>query len=47
MQIVQEVCKRPGLNKAAFDMPAIYIPSLTVKVQSSTIISTSCLRHIV
>jgi hypothetical protein len=32
MQIVQEVCKRPGLNKAAFDMPAIYIPSLTVKV---------------
>ena len=32
MQIVQELCKRPGLNKAAFDMPAIFIPSLTAKV---------------
>lgn len=26
MQIVQELCKRPGLNKAGFDMPTIYIP---------------------
>ncbi|CAD5120755.1 DgyrCDS9315 [Dimorphilus gyrociliatus] len=28
MQIVQELCKRPGLNKTGFDMPTIYIPSL-------------------
>lgn len=27
MQIVQELCKRPGLNKTGFDMPTIYIPS--------------------
>ncbi|XP_023661167.1 uncharacterized protein [Paramormyrops kingsleyae] len=27
MQIVQELCKRPGLNKCAFDMPTIYIPN--------------------
>ncbi|XP_048476683.1 uncharacterized protein LOC125487980 [Rhincodon typus] len=26
MQIVQEICKRPGLNKCGFDMPNIYIP---------------------
>uniref|UniRef100_A0A8C4SFV9 Uncharacterized LOC114658621 n=1 Tax=Erpetoichthys calabaricus TaxID=27687 RepID=A0A8C4SFV9_ERPCA len=26
MQIVQELCKRPGLNKCGFDMPTIYIP---------------------
>lgn len=28
MQIVQELCKRPGLNKTCFDMPTIYIPHL-------------------
>jgi len=27
MQIVQELCKRPGLNKCGFDMPTIYLPS--------------------
>ncbi|XP_077361780.1 uncharacterized protein LOC144006648 [Festucalex cinctus] len=27
MQIVQELCKRPGLNKCGFDMPTIYIPN--------------------
>ena len=26
MQIVQELCKRPGLNKCGFEMPTIYIP---------------------
>lgn len=26
MQIVQELCKRPGLNKCLFEMPTIYIP---------------------
>lgn len=29
MQITQELCKRPGLNKCGFDMPTIFIPSLT------------------
>lgn len=29
MQIVQELCKRPGLNKCGFDMPTIYIPNPT------------------
>ena len=32
MQITQELCKRPGLNKCGFDMPTIYIPSLTDRV---------------
>lgn len=27
MQIVQELCKRPGLNKAGFDLPTIFIPN--------------------
>ncbi|CAB3985855.1 EH domain-containing 1-like [Paramuricea clavata] len=31
MQITQELCKRPGLNKAGFDMQTIYVPSLTDK----------------
>ncbi|XP_065664065.1 uncharacterized protein LOC100199350 [Hydra vulgaris] len=31
MQITQELCKRPGLNKCGFDMPTIFIPSLTEK----------------
>lgn len=29
MQITQELCKRPGLNKCGFDMPTIFVPSLT------------------
>ena len=32
MQITQELCKRPGLNKAGFEMPTIYIPTLLDKV---------------
>ena len=32
MQIVQELCKRPGLNKTGFDMPTIYVPSMNTKV---------------
>ncbi|XP_053471794.1 uncharacterized protein LOC128602175 isoform X3 [Ictalurus furcatus] len=27
MQIMQELCKRPGFNKRDFDMPSIYIPN--------------------
>ena len=32
MQITQELCKRPGLNKAGFDMQTIYVPNLIDKV---------------
>lgn len=32
MQITQELCKRPGLNKAGFDMQTIFVPSLIDKV---------------
>ncbi|CAL1532253.1 unnamed protein product [Lymnaea stagnalis] len=31
MQIVQELCKRPGLNRTGFDMPTIYVPSMNQK----------------
>ncbi|XP_067931204.1 sarcalumenin-like [Watersipora subatra] len=31
MQIVQELCKRPGLNRTGFDMPTIYVPSPNAK----------------
>jgi len=31
MQITQELCKRPGLNKCGFDMPTIFVPSLVDK----------------
>ena len=32
MQIVQELCRRPGLNKAGFEMMTIYVPTLQEKV---------------
>ncbi|XP_071179595.1 uncharacterized protein [Mytilus edulis] len=31
MQIVQELCKRPGLNRTGFDMPTIYVPNMNSK----------------
>lgn len=31
MQIVQELCKRPGLNRTGFDMPTIYVPNMNQK----------------
>jgi len=34
MQIVQELCKRPGLNRTGFDMPTIYIPNRDGKVRN-------------
>lgn len=34
MQIVQELCKRPTLNRTAFDMPTIYIPNPSGKVRN-------------
>ena len=33
MQIVQELCKRPGLNKTGFDMPTIYVPNPNKQVR--------------
>ena len=33
MQITQELCKRNSLNRAGFDMPMIFIPTLTGKVK--------------
>ena len=32
MQIVQELCKRPGLNRTGFEMPTIFIPNPSGKV---------------
>jgi hypothetical protein len=40
MQIVQELCKRPGLNKCGFEMPTIYIPDETI------IRNTRCVNQI-
>jgi hypothetical protein len=31
MQIVQELCKRPGLNRSGFEMPTIYLPDVMSK----------------
>jgi len=39
MQIVQEICRRPALNKTCFDMPTIYIPEMVSK-------PTRCANHI-
>lgn len=54
MQITQDLCKRQGLNRAGFDMPTIFIPSLTEKVWDSTnalyciviYLQTTCDNHI-
>lgn len=37
MQIVQELCKRPGLNKCGFDMPTIYIPNSSITRQTGCV----------
>ncbi|XP_065054289.1 uncharacterized protein LOC135683068 [Rhopilema esculentum] len=42
MQITQELCKRPGLNKCGFDMPTIYIPSLTDRPRCENNIDAVC-----
>ncbi|XP_064619209.1 sarcalumenin-like [Lineus longissimus] len=42
MQIVQELCKRPGLNRTGFDMPTIYIPSPTSKSRCVNQIEEVC-----
>ena len=38
MQIVQELCKRPGLNKTGFDMPTIYVPNPNKQVRSERLV---------
>ncbi|XP_064180659.1 uncharacterized protein LOC135249206 isoform X2 [Anguilla rostrata] len=42
MQIVQELCKRPGLNKCGFDMPTIYIPNPNKPCRSVNQIEEVC-----
>lgn len=41
MQIVQELCRRPGLNKCGFEMPTIYIPN-PQKVKWSVLVTLNC-----
>ena len=45
MQIVQELCKRPGLNRTGFDMPTIYIPNPN-KVSNQPIIYIPSLNKV-
>lgn len=42
MQVVQELCKRPGLNKAGFEMLTIFVPTLQEKVNILFAISQRC-----
>ncbi|CAB3369993.1 Hypothetical predicted protein [Cloeon dipterum] len=42
MQIVQELCKRPGLNKTGFDMPTIYIPDTNKPTRCVNQIDDAC-----
>merc|ERR1719216_97984 len=42
MQIVQELCNRPGLNKTGFDMPTIYIPNPNKTVRCVNQIDDVC-----
>ena len=37
MQIVQELCKRPTLNRTGFDMPTIYIPNPDKVIKKSNL----------
>merc|ERR1719411_392896 len=42
MQIVQELCKRPGLNRTGFDMPTIYVPNPNKPVRCVNQIDEVC-----
>merc|ERR1719427_1479449 len=42
MQIVQELCKRPGLNRTGFDMPTIYVPNPNKQVRCVNQIEEVC-----
>lgn len=43
MQIVQELCKRPGLNRTGFDMQTIFIPQLNKPTKCTNQIENVCL----
>lgn len=45
MQIVQELCKRPGLNKCGFDMPTIYVPNPNKVATAPTFLYTAPESH--
>jgi len=42
MQIVQELCKRPGLNRTGFAMPTIYVPNPNKPVRCVNQIEEVC-----
>merc|ERR1712204_53156 len=42
MQIVQELCERPGLNKTGFNMPTIYVPDPSKQVRCVNQIEEVC-----
>merc|ERR1719445_881100 len=42
MQIVQELCKRPNLNRTGFDMPTIYVPNPNKPVRCVNQIEEVC-----
>ena len=42
MQIVQELCKRPGLNKTGFNMPTIYVPNPNKQIRCVNQIEEVC-----
>jgi hypothetical protein len=42
MQIVQELCKRPGLNRTGFNMPTIYVPNPNKPVRCVNQIDEVC-----
>merc|ERR1719239_944048 len=44
MQIVQELCKRPGLNRTGFDMPTIYVLNPNKPVRCVNQIDELCKR---
>ena len=43
MQIVQELCKRPGLNRTGFSMPTIYVPNPNKPVRCVNQIEEVCM----
>ena len=48
MQIVQELCKRPSLNRTGFEMPTIYVPTLGKQsrcVNQIELVSIGKVRH--
>ena len=42
MQIVQELCKRPSLNRTGFEMPTIFVPTLGKQSRCVNQIESAC-----